>query len=216
VSDIGSKIMSVRKAAGLSRRAFAEAIDDAETKVHNIETGHQRADHQFVSKLAKAFQLDANWLIDDTLGMADVAVNYTDFIPITRYDIRVSAGTGAAIVDQEEIGSYAFKRDWILRKGLDPDHLRVVMVTGDSMIPHLNDGDLVLIDHAQDNIVDGRTFVLRFDDQLFVKKVQLAPGRILHLISANAEYPPISLDLSSDDANITIIGRVVASMHEWI
>lgn len=213
--DIGDKIKLIREGAGLSRKAFAAQLGVAEAKIQPVETGRQRADHVFLEKLYKSFQLDANWLLNTDLGMADVAVNSTDFIPIPRYDVQVSAGDGALAQDTAPTGFYGFKRDWMERRGLNPDKLAVVIVTGDSMEPYLRDGDLVLIDHAQDQIVDGRTFVVRFDDNLVVKKVQLIPGGTLLLISANKDYPAITLDLSLVDPAISIIGRVVASMHEW-
>lgn len=200
---------------GVSRRELAAEIGVGESKIQSVESGHQRADHEFIGKILRRFELDANWLMNDDLGMGDIAVHSSEFVPIAQYDIRVSAGSGAAVVDEERIGEYAFKRDWIRARGFRADQLRVVLVTGDSMMPALQDGDLVLIDHGQAEFIDGRTFVVRFDDQLFVKKVQKLPQQTLLLISANPEYPPIALDLSGDLANISVIGRVVASMQEW-
>ena len=43
---------------------------------------------------------------------------------------------------------------------------------GDSMEPRLSEGDLILVDRAQQQISDGIAYVLRLGDDLLVKYVQ--------------------------------------------
>ena len=216
MTDIGEKISSLRKSMSLSRKAFSEKVGIAETKLYNIETGHQRADHKFIEILLNTLNVDANWLLNSALGIDDNATNSSEFIPIKRYDIEVSAGDGSLADDAQAMGFYGFNRYWLKRKSLDPNNLSIVIVTGNSMIPYLNDNDLVLVDHKQNQIIDGRTFVLRYNDSLYVKNLQMAPNNILHIVSANVEYPPIPIDLKTNSDDIIIIGRVVASMRDWI
>jgi len=58
-----------------------------------------------------------------------------------------------------DITYYAFSLQWIKRRGLDPKELQIIEVKGDSMEPKLWDGDLILIDRAQKEPKDGKSFV---------------------------------------------------------
>lgn len=138
----------------------------------------------------------------------------TDFVQIPRYDIAASAGHGSVIDGETTNGSYAFNRSWIERRGLSAKSLAVVSVSGDSMLPDLYDGDLILVDQDQTAPRDGYMYAVRYSDDLFVKRMQRLPGERALLLSANSGYPPILIDNDGPDS-CAVIGRVVASMHQW-
>ena len=95
--------------------------------------------------------------------------------------------------------------------------LHIVEVRGDSMEPKLIGGDLILIDRAQVKPVDGNTYVVRLGEELVVKNMQRIDRETILLISNNPIYPPRQVsghDIGSDE-QVDIIGRVIASMHEW-
>lgn len=66
MSDFSEKIRHVRKEMRLSRRALGERIGIPEGKIQKIEIGSQRADHEFLTILAKEALVDLNWLLDDS------------------------------------------------------------------------------------------------------------------------------------------------------
>lgn len=132
-----------------------------------------------------------------------------------RYAVEASAGHGALPGDEETTGFYAFNRKWLARRGLNPDRLAIISVKGDSMEPGFCHNDLILVDQAQDQPTDGLVFVFRLGAELFVKHVQRLPDGGMQLISANKLYPPIVVDAGKAKNGFQVIGRVVASMHEW-
>ncbi len=138
-----------------------------------------------------------------------------DFVPITRLSVEASAGPGALVDEETQTGFYAFNRRWLDRRQLDPGSLAVIAVRGDSMEPKLSDGDLILVDRAQRQIGDGIAYVLRLGDSLVIKHVQKVSASAIALLSANSLYPPREIELDKVDGEVEIIGRVVASMHEW-
>ena len=73
----------------------------------------------------------------------------------------------------------------------------------------LNDGDTILVNHAHTAACDG-LYVLRINDNLLVKRLQLIPGDIIRVISANDAYPTFEINLQDKTDDIAIIGRV-----EW-
>ncbi|WP_282092182.1 S24 family peptidase [Epibacterium ulvae] len=106
------------------------------------------------------------------------------------------------------------------RRNLKPQNLAVITVKGDSMEPDLFDGDRIVIDRSQTRLDDGSIYAVHFSDGLFVKRIQRLPGDRVLLISSNSRYSQIHLDHTDlvsdlDGGSFKIVGRVVASMHEW-
>ena len=116
---------------------------------------------------------------------------------------------------ENQSGSYAFTREWIARRGFDVKSLAVIAVRGDSMEPKLSDGDLILVDQAQKRIADGISYVIRLGNDLLVKYVQRISADAILLLSENPRYQPREIDVREGDNAVNIVGRVVASMHEW-
>lgn len=149
------------------------------------------------------------------LTKSEMTGNVTaDVIPMKRFDVEASAGHGAQVDSETGSGHYAFNQKWLDRRGLTANSLSIISVRGDSMEPDLYQDDLVLLDHAQTDPKDSHIYVMRFSDGLYVKRIQHLPEGQVHLISRNFTYPPITIK-NPASAGVTIIGRVVASMHEW-
>jgi phage repressor protein C with HTH and peptisase S24 domain len=226
VPDIHERIRHIREDRKLTREAFGTSIGASVAKVQALENGRQRVDHVTLEALSRNLGVDANWLLlgGDNHRQLDAPekntvsispVDLPDFVPIERFSVEASAG-GGALVDEETLtGSYAFNRRWLDRRQLNPESLAVIAVRGDSMEPKLSDGDLILVDRAQKQIADGIAYVLRLGSDLLVKYVQrIGPSKV-SLLSANTFYPPREIDAEGLDGEVEIIGRVVASMHEW-
>ncbi|GLO69476.1 hypothetical protein MACH17_09930 [Phaeobacter inhibens] len=81
------------------------------------------------------------------------------------------------------------------------------------MQPKLYNGDLAVIDTTSTDLKDGVTYVFHLGEDLLIKRLQILPQRNVNLCSDNPQYSPIQIDLSNGE--LTSIGRVVASMHEW-
>lgn len=153
------------------------------------------------------------------VGLAEGGVEFAspeqlaDFVSVPRYDVEVSAGRGREVRGECVSGHYAFSRRWLERRGLQPDNLAVVRVSGDSMEPRLSDGDLAVIDTSDKSMRDGVTYVVRLGSELLVKRLQVLPQDHIKLCSHNTEFDPILIDLTGGE--LASVGRVVASMHEW-
>ena len=143
----------------------------------------------------------------DTLGNP---VDIDEFVFVPRYDIQAAAGYGQLVGDEQPMFAMAFRRYWIENYVTrDIKNLSVISVKGDSMEGVLNDGDTILINHGQTTPRDG-LYVLRLNENLLVKRLQLIPGGIVNVISANEAYPTFEIDLKNPTDDVAIIGRV-----EW-
>lgn len=144
--------------------------------------------------------------VTDTLGNP---INLDEFVFIPRYDVYAAAGHGYPAEDDKSLFCMAFRRYWIenyVTRQLDK--LSVIAVKGDSMEGVLNHGDNILVNHAETTPRDG-LYVIRIDNDLFVKQIQKLPGKLL-VKSSNPAYEPFEIDLNDDSQNVAIIGRV-----EW-
>lgn len=132
------------------------------------------------------------------------------------YDVQASAGLGAFNHDVYAPDDYiGLSKRWLELRGFYLSYLVFITASGDSMYPTISDGDMLLINRAAKQPKDGKIYVFRQGDQLWVKRVQGIMGGI-RLISDNKElYSPV--DVMFDDAlDFEVIGQVVYIGHEMI
>jgi phage repressor protein C with HTH and peptisase S24 domain len=218
VSDIGSRIRSLRQQKNLSREAFAGLTGVAMHSVQKIEEGRQRVHHEALASIARSLDVSADWLLTGNDPAPSTAlVHATDpaFVPIPRYTVSVSAGAGALVEAEAEDGRLAFSARWLAARGLRPAALFVLPVTGDSAEPRIRDGDLVLVDGDATAPRDGRLSIVRAGDEVLLKVVhRIAPDRV-RLSSFNAFYPPRDVPLDPGVQDFAVLGQVVQSMSTW-
>ncbi len=92
----------------------------------------------------------------------------------------------------------------------------LMRVAGDSMQPEIMDNDVVLIDQSKKDIIPGKIFAVGFEEAIYLKRIDMIPGKVI-LKSVNEEcYPPISLDIQGDMAEqFRVIGKVIWSGREY-
>jgi len=131
-----------------------------------------------------------------------------DWVEVPRLALGASAGPGALSADEQAIGAFRFSSRWLRGQGLDPAMLSAIAVAGDSMEPTLRDGDEILVDRSPRPMRDG-IHVVRLDDVLLVKRLDLGrPGQVT-LISDNAAYR--SIEVAPGD--VQVVGRVVGLLR---
>jgi phage repressor protein C with HTH and peptisase S24 domain len=81
------------------------------------------------------------------------------------------------------------------------------------MEPELKDGDSVLIDESQKDILSGAVFAVGVDDTIMVKRVEKHPDTLV-LRSDNRDYAPIYLK-GNECQSVRIIGKVVWAAREF-
>jgi len=207
--DLGARLKSERQRIGSPVPDFAAICGVSRATQFNYESGGRPPDAEY---LARAFDagIDVQYVI--TGLKADESDG--DFVIVDQYDISASAGSGAVNGAEESTGGLSFSRKWLKKRGLQPVNLKVINVSGESMLPRLSDGDKVLVDVSDTTPKSGRAYVLLQGDELLVKYCQLLPDGMLRVSSANPDYPTYDIDLSKT-TGVSIVGRVRVSTHEW-
>lgn len=215
---MGSRLRYVRTYLGETQTTFADRFGLKRHDIANYERGRADLPSSVVGVLDK-MGFNITWLLtgEGRMFRSEPSVpEDQDLVLVNRYDVRVGAGHGTFVVGEDVVGSVAFRRDWINKRGLNSKDLALVDVIGDSMEKVLREGDFVLIDLSQTEIVSGKAYVIRIGDELLVKYLQHLPGGLIQVFSENsAIYPPFTSSSRELGTEIFIIGRVVASAHLW-
>lgn len=125
------------------------------------------------------------------------------FIP----KVAAIAGAGATLETSDEVlGYYAFRSDWLGIEHVSEKKSVLMDVRGDSMEPLLKDGDTLLVDQSDTDIMDGKIYVVTLGDELRVKRIQKGfKGYVLR--SENPRYADITIE-GEDLASFRVHGRV--------
>jgi|GEM_PF-248954 len=131
-----------------------------------------------------------------------------EIMMLPMVEARLSAGTGSFETGANVERRYAFRTDFLLRKG-QPAHMVLMRVTGNSMEPDIKHNDVVLIDQSQCVPRPGLLYAVGVEELVYLKAVNAEPGKLI-LSSYNTDYPPLEIDARGDLSNgIRIIGRAV-------
>lgn len=142
---------------------------------------------------------------------SDFAFPSESFIRVPFYDVRASAGHGAFVGDHVPTRHYAFDREWLaLHVGVPASRLALIPVAGNSMEPDLHDGDLVMIDRGDIEVLREGVYVFELEDRLYVKRLSLRGERLV-VASSNGDYPPDELNLLQENPGFRLHGRVLGS-----
>ena len=163
---------------------------------------------KWILKLFRSYGLNPDWIETGTgptfiKTLKDSDSKYKD---IPKVKARLCAGGGSFEVGSEIEGYYAFRKDWLSAKGLI-NKMVLMDIFGNSMEPEIKDGDTILIDESQKDILAGAIYAVGIDDTIMVKRLEKHPNKLV-LVSDNTDYSPIYLK-GNEMASVRIIGKVV-------
>lgn len=114
-------------------------------------------------------------------------------ILIDVVDVRLSAGAGSIVPEFVPTKrKLAFSQTWLRKRRLKASDLRVMSVHGDSMLPTLADGDTVLVNTADKQIVDGRIYAFALPGGAKIKRLRRSSDGGMIVMSDNPDkrmYP---------------------------
>jgi phage repressor protein C with HTH and peptisase S24 domain len=137
------------------------------------------------------------------------------YVPIARGSIKLSAGVSGFAVEfeNESEDPIFFRRAWYQRRGFQPEKLIALRVSGQSMESGLFDGDMVVVNTADQVPIDGEVFALNYEGELVIKRMKRDSGE-WWLASDNPDktrYPD-----KRCGEGVSIIGRVIHKQSERI
>lgn len=183
----------------------------------------------WIEKIALDYSVNADWLLFGRgtmkggnesvqpmpgVSQEEIPQDEDDLIRIPMADAILSAGTGSLETSGNLGREYAFRRDFIQRKG-NPANMVLMRVAGDSMAPEVLDKDVVLLDQSRTHLRPGPIFAVGFEDAIYLKRVDKLPGQII-LRSANPAYEPVYIDMGEQTSEqFRVIGQVLWVGREY-
>ncbi|MBN1850053.1 MAG: helix-turn-helix domain-containing protein [Deltaproteobacteria bacterium] len=129
-----------------------------------------------------------------------------EHISVPKVKARLCAGDGSFETNPGVTNQYLFQGEWLKRKG-QVNKMVLMDIFGNSMEPELKNGDTVLVDASQKDILAGLLYAVGIDDTIMVKRIEKHPGKLV-LRSDNKDYAPIMLD-GKHMNGVRIIGKVI-------
>ena len=191
--------------------------------ISGYENAFRQPSVAFLTGLTNVYDANPNWLLTGNGEMFlnkdkeySIPQNLTfeniTFIP--HVDLKVSAGYGSIIDEINMTQDFmAFAKSWIIKNAhVSAESLVLFTVNGDSMdcpTSSIKDGGLILVDKSITDFRNDGVYVIALDDALYVKRLQILPGKKLKVKSDNLNYDPFEVSLETD--NFHIVGKVIWS-----
>lgn len=135
---------------------------------------------------------------------------------IPKVQLRLSAGISGFQVDPMRFDgtTTTIPTDWMERNGYARENLIATDVGGDSMIPTLHDGDVVIVHTADTRPVDGVVYAFNYEGEPVIKRLSRDAGH-WWLTSDNPDQRKYHRKICEGDACI-IVGRIVRKESDRI
>ncbi len=153
---------------------------------------------------ALARRLEPPFATVSSLDTPELTEEQIVYVPKVR--ARLCAGGGSFDVEAIPVAEHPFPRKWLARMG-NPSSMVFMDVIGDSMMPEVRDGDMVLIDQSGVRISPHYVMAVGLEETIYIKRVEQRRNSIL-LHSENPNYSTIEI-CGDELSTFRVIGRVV-------
>lgn len=193
----GNILKKLRQDNNMTQDELAKKIDTSRSNIANYENGKNMPSVDILEKLSKLFDCTTDYL----LGKSD---NRNSDVPISKIPILGTVKAGYDWLAEENIVDYITLKENIP----NVDEYYALRITGDSMLPLLAEGDLVIV-HDQDDVESGQTAVILINgEEATVKKV-VKTNEGIELHAMNPYYPVKKFTFEDmQRIPVKIIGRV--------
>ncbi len=179
--DYGKRIASIRMSRGLTQAEVARRLRWSPPNYARIEKGRITPSLKSLEAIAEALEVPISDLATESVMSPEV--------PVVAF---ASAGPGVEFTDQgypAGAGMYFLPRP---PQFTDPNGFGVE-VSGDSMIPKYEDGQVVLVDTRKKPVSGDYAVIGLMNGDKYVKRFREAGGRVI-LESVNPLYPPVVVE----------------------
>ena len=212
-TSIGERLKELINRLSISQAEFGREIGVKPSTVSDWLKGRIKPSTRTMKIIEEKFNVNPEWLREGKGEMFLPAIEEEEEIVVPLYpDVQVSAGLGVEPGEEKKIYvkfSHDFARKFL--KLTSANGLELFPVIGNSMEPTIPSGVMAIIRNFEKEgiIYDGGIYVIRIDNELFLKRVIRDPlkNRLI-LKSDNPDYEPIVVEQEDLD-RVKIIGRFI-------
>ncbi len=133
-----------------------------------------------------------------------------NFALIPLYDVRAAAGHGALVEDRPPSEHWCFSRVWLDRElRISPSRLMLVTVAGGSGEPEVHDGDVVMVDKGDIDVLREGAYIFFLDGRVYMKWLELQGDQLVIVSRNHVDYPPQKVSTLQENSTFRLIARVV-------
>lgn len=212
-----SNLRKTLEKSGLIKSEFARKTGISRAYLSQLLTEGFRFGERSARGIEQALRLQTGALDksdSETLAPVDVWDRPEDlpegvYAIVPRIAVSLAAGTGSLVEEEMDLPPLAFREDWLRRKNVTTrGNLRVAEVKGDSMEGYLFDGDIVLIDTGQTDVIDNDVYAIRYGDDVRIKRLMKRFDGGILIKSDNTDYP-LETIAPNDLEHVQVLGRML-------
>lgn len=205
MKSIGERIKEARKSAGLTQLELAKKTELSRSYIGDIEKDRYNPSVSTLQLIATATNTPLEDLLPSTKTVSPTGRGVR--IPVLG---RVVAGIPIEAV--EEILDY----EEITPELADTGEFFALQVKGDSMLPKLEEGDIVIVKKQEDVETGDIAIVLVNGDEATIKQVKKVEGGImLYGFNPDVYEPHFYSNRQIETLPVRILGKVIESRRSW-
>lgn len=202
----GQRITKLRKERDLQQKEVAEAIGMNRIVLNRIELGKRPLRDDEAVALADYFHVTTDYLLKGK------ASNQSSSGRGVRIPVLGRVVAGIPIEAVEEILDYEEITPELAATG----EFFALQVKGDSMLPKLEEGDVVIVKKQEDVETGDIAIVLVNGDEATIKQVKKVNGGImLYGFNPDVYEPHFYSNQQIEELPVRILGKVIESRRSW-
>lgn len=208
----GQRLKQIKRELNLTAAQLAEMLKIPARTIGGYERDEAPPNQKFLNALIEVLHIDVNWFLTGR-GNKYLDENYSGNadcfdIPV-RGDVNASMGYGVTVYNESRTAGYSISKKLASDLGISRSRTEMIFAQGDSMLPTIEGGDSLLVDHSRKEIYDGKIYCVRIDGQLYAKRLQKIPPNTVRIVSDNEKYRSFEIDFSKDiDFDFEVIGEI--------
>ena len=143
----------------------------------------------------------------------EIALNDFGIQFVNVYSTYTTFKSSDSFDDDDTILKIPFTKEWLAEKKLAIHDLICLQNKGDSMLPDVNNDDIILINQAV-KYGDG-VYAIKFNNMLRIKRLQWLADHTIRISSNNPLYEAEIIDLNKVNKNFEIIGICHTKISEF-
>ena len=220
MSDLASRLKKSRLNANKSQEEVAQFVGIKQPTYQALESGKTKK-CAFLPLIANFLSVDPFWLATgknpDAFSEKDLlkptVVEYgvdNEFVWIDVVEANFSCGVGESIEFHFDAinGKIPFPPSFLKEKNVTEKSMKIIKAKGDSMADFIKDGDMVGINLAQTDVIDGEIYAVYLAGEGMIKQIFKEADGSLILHSLNEKYRD-KLVTEENGKNFKVIGRQI-------
>lgn len=208
-----NRVKELRLAKSLSQEQLAEKIGLTKQAISQYERGERNPSMDVLEALCDFFNVSSDYLLGfDTVTLRFVGKNEIDKLE-SKSSVRIPVlGRVAAGIPIDAIEDII---DWEDVSEDAPGEYFGLKIKGDSMMPRIVEGDVVIV-HSQPDAESGDVVIVQINGDTATCKRLAKYDTGISLISFNPMYEPINFTNEEiERLPVTIIGKVVENRQKY-